>query len=98
MAAGLPVVSTDVGGVREILGDPPVGYLAPAGDDRKLAEGIVQLGNNPELHRAWSEQGRRRAFDLFSEQTMHARYAEIFDSVLNPPWQSQRHSKAAMTQ
>jgi glycosyltransferase involved in cell wall biosynthesis len=94
MAAGLPVVSTDVGGVGEILGDPPVGFLAPAGDDRKLAEGILQLASNPEIHRAWSEDGRQRAFEIFSEQTMHARYAEIFDSVIA---RSPSPSSAALT-
>lgn len=97
MAAGLPVVSTDVGGVREILGDPPVGYLAPAGDDWKLAEGVIHLANNPPIRKVWSEQGRRRAFEIFSEQTMHARYAEIFDSVIGRTGPSHSHSNAALT-
>ncbi len=44
MAAGLPVVSTDVGGVREILGDPPVGLLAPSGEDQILAEALISPG------------------------------------------------------
>ncbi len=82
MAARLPVVSTDVGGVREILGDPPVGLLAPSGDDEKLAEALTRLAKEPALRTKLGEQGCRRAFDMFSEQTMHARYAEIFDEVI----------------
>lgn len=82
MAAGLPVVSTDVGGVREILGDPPIGHLASAGDDPMLAEGIRQLAKDPILREKWSGLGRQRAFEVFSEQTMHAQYARIFDEVI----------------
>ena len=83
MAAGLPIVSTDVGGVREILGDPPIGAVAPAGDDRQLAASLINLAKNPAQRRQWSESGRQRAFEVFSEQTMHAQYDRIFDEVLN---------------
>jgi L-malate glycosyltransferase len=85
MAAGLPVVSTDIGGVREILGDPPIGRLAPAGDDNQLAQALIELAEKPALRREWGERGRQRAFDLFSEQTMHAQYADIFDEVIGSP-------------
>ncbi len=40
LAHGVPVVSTDCGGPREILNSPTLGRLAPVGDDAALAEGI----------------------------------------------------------
>ncbi len=82
MAAELPVVSTDVGGLREILGDPPVGKLSPAGDDLQLAEALIEFAEQPALRKKLGERGRKRAFEIFSEQTMHGQYAEIFDEVL----------------
>jgi glycosyltransferase involved in cell wall biosynthesis len=85
MAAGLPIVSTDVGGVREILGDPTVGRLAPAGNDQELANALTRLADDPGLRMGLGEQGRRRAFEIFSEQTMHAQYAEVFDEVIGRP-------------
>lgn len=47
MAAGLPVVGTDIPGIREAVGEEGVMYLAPPGDYVKLAEIIVHLANNP---------------------------------------------------
>lgn len=82
MAAGLPVVSTDVGGVREILGDPPIGKLAPAKASRQLAEALIELANDPAERQSLGNQGRQRAFEVFSEQSMHRQYAEIFTDVL----------------
>lgn len=82
MAAKLPVVSTDVGGLREILGDPPLGKLAPAGEDQKLADALIELAEDSALCQELGEQGCVRAFELFSEQAMHAQYAEIFDQAL----------------
>ena len=43
MAAGLPVVATDVGGVREAIRRRRNGLLVPSGDDEKMAEGIIRL-------------------------------------------------------
>ena len=38
MAAGLPVVATDVGGVREAVVEGETGYIVPSGDDAQMAE------------------------------------------------------------
>jgi glycosyltransferase involved in cell wall biosynthesis len=97
MAAGLPVVSTDVGGVREILGDPAVGKLAPAGDDQQLAQALIELAENSRLRMEWGERGRDRAFEMFSEQTMHAQYAEIFDEVIGVPRHREPLPETAVT-
>ena len=82
MAAGLPVVSTDVGGVREILGEPLIGRLAPAGDEHQLAEALTELAEAPSLRKELGEKGRLRVFEVFSEETMHSQYAQIFDDVI----------------
>jgi glycosyltransferase involved in cell wall biosynthesis len=43
LAAGTPVVATDVGGVREVLRDGENGILVPAGDQAALTEGIRRV-------------------------------------------------------
>jgi glycosyltransferase involved in cell wall biosynthesis len=43
MAAGLPVVATDVGGVREAIEDGVTGYVVPAGDWKQLAKQILEV-------------------------------------------------------
>ena len=47
MAAGLPVVSTDVGGIKDIVTDN--GILVPSEDSLAMEEAILKLINNPSL-------------------------------------------------
>src|SRR5207248_3814804 len=51
MAAGLPVVATDVGGLREVVADGLTGLLAPAKDAAALADCVWRLAGDPELRR-----------------------------------------------
>ncbi len=48
MAAGRPVVATDVGGAREAIVHGESGYLVPAGDHDRMAEHIISLLQRPE--------------------------------------------------
>jgi L-malate glycosyltransferase len=77
MAAGVPVVSTDVGGVAEILEH---GLLAPAGDAAGLADAIVRLASDPRLRTRMVAVGRARAFQL-SEQQMHKQYVTLYQEM-----------------
>ncbi|MEM6528972.1 MAG: glycosyltransferase, partial [Chloroflexota bacterium] len=47
LAAGCPVVSTDVGGVRELLDGGVFGRLVPDGDARAMADAILETLDNP---------------------------------------------------
>ena len=59
LAAGVPGVSTDVGGVGDLIQSPEVGLLAPFGDARGLANHVVKLLADPALRRRMGEAGRR---------------------------------------
>lgn len=78
MAAGLPVVSTDVGGTAEVVVEGQTGSLAPARDDAALAGAILRLAGDPALRRRQGEAGRQRAKDRFSEQAMAERYDRAY--------------------
>ncbi len=66
MAAGVPVVASDVDGLREVVVDRVTGYMVPVNDDRTLAERLIQLLNNPEQAQAMGRNGRDRVSRLFS--------------------------------
>lgn len=66
MAAGLPVVGSDVDGLREVVEEGVTGYLVPAGNSHALAEAIVRLLENPKIANAMGERGRERVNLLFS--------------------------------
>jgi glycosyltransferase involved in cell wall biosynthesis len=59
LASGVPGVSTDVGGVRDVIEDGVSGLLAPFGDARALASHVTLLLHEPAMARAMGERGRR---------------------------------------
>jgi L-malate glycosyltransferase len=60
-AMGLPVVSTDVGGIRDLLSDGVSGLLVPDGDVDTMAEAILRLVGDPPLAERLSTNGRALA-------------------------------------
>ena len=71
MACGCPVVSTDCpSGPREILAGGEYGILVPPKDPEKLAQGILQVLENPDLQRELSERGKQRALDFTVEKAV----------------------------
>jgi glycosyltransferase involved in cell wall biosynthesis len=82
MAAGLPVVATQVGGTGEVVLDGSTGLLAPSGDAAALAERILQIAENPALGKQMGQRGCERARDVFSESQMLARYVQLYQEML----------------
>jgi glycosyltransferase involved in cell wall biosynthesis len=70
MAAGLPVVGTDVAGIPEEIADGETGYVVPPGDAAALAAAIGRLADDPTRARALGEAGRRRAAQRFAVDRM----------------------------
>ena len=72
MATGLPIVSTDAGGIRYLVRDGIHGLMVPQRDPAALAEAIVRLASEPELRRAMGERNRRavegRAWPAIAKQ------------------------------
>jgi glycosyltransferase involved in cell wall biosynthesis len=65
MAAGLPCIATDVGGVREVLGGG-AGILVPPGNVKALSAAMEQLIAEPGLAAALGAGGRKRIEEQFS--------------------------------
>jgi hypothetical protein len=68
MAAGRPVVATNVGGSPEIVVDGETGYLVPLHDIEAMADRLVSLVANPELAGRMGEAGRARVQSLFGAE------------------------------
>ena len=65
MAVGLPVVVTDVGGMREAVTDGVEGRVVPPRDPAALAAALLELAADAPLRAAMGERGRRRASKHF---------------------------------
>jgi glycosyltransferase involved in cell wall biosynthesis len=76
MAAGLPVIATDVGGVRELVVEGETGLLVPPAESVAMAAALERLLAQPELRRRLGTAGRRRArehFDIRAARDAHVR-------------------------
>lgn len=82
MAAGKPVVATDVGGAAEVIAEGETGYLVRPDDDVMLAARIQKVLADPGLARRLGESGRARAVQHFSEQALLANTVGLYDSLL----------------
>jgi phosphatidylinositol alpha-mannosyltransferase len=61
MAAGVPVVASDIAGYREVVRGDVDGLLVPPKDPRALADGVARVLSEPDLARTFSAAGRERA-------------------------------------
>lgn len=84
MAAGLPIVATDVGGNRETLGDGAAGLLVPpkAG---AIAEAIQRLIDHPEEAQVLGARARERAVREYALETMIGRYEAFYEQLTHEP-------------
>jgi glycosyltransferase involved in cell wall biosynthesis len=82
MSAGLPIISTRVGGIAEVVSDGVTGFLAAAGDDLTLSEHVLRLGADPALRSHMGDQGHLRARTFFSEVRMHNSYQRLYEEML----------------
>ena len=82
MAAGIPVVATDVGGVRDVITPEVTGLLVPPDDAAALATALARLLDTPELAARLGDAGREWARARSAELSSPTRMAEIYRAVL----------------
>jgi glycosyltransferase involved in cell wall biosynthesis len=82
MAAGVPCISTAVGGARDLIVDGGTGYLVPPGDAEALAGRVIRFVDSPELRRQMGEAGRARAAEHFSVEEMVRQHEALFDELM----------------
>jgi glycosyltransferase involved in cell wall biosynthesis len=82
MAAGLPMVVTDVGGNGEAVADGETGFVVPARDAGALSEAIVKLASEPSLRAKQGKKARARVEAQFSIQTCVSKYDRLYSALL----------------
>jgi glycosyltransferase involved in cell wall biosynthesis len=82
MAAGRPVVATDVGGAREAIVEGETGYLVPSGNAELMAKRVVSLLLDPAKARLMGEQGRRVVEEKFSSRALLQKTEALYERLL----------------
>lgn len=88
MRAGLPVVASDVGGVREAVVDGLTGFLVPRGDVSHLRERLGVLLTDPKLRVQMGMAARKRYEEHFTAERMVEAVWEVYTRLLGQSWPS----------
>ena len=83
MAAGLPVVSTRVEGIPQVVRDGQDGVLAAPGDPQALADALLRFTRGENDPAAMGDSGRQRQRERFSDVSMAAGIASVYQEVLD---------------
>ncbi|MBM3273253.1 glycosyltransferase family 4 protein, partial [Candidatus Kaiserbacteria bacterium] len=82
MFTGLPVISTPVGAITEIIGDGRTGLIVPPQDTRALAENIARLLADRDLARRLGVAARTEAVVRFGYELMTSRMETSFRNTI----------------
>jgi glycosyltransferase involved in cell wall biosynthesis len=82
MAAGRPVVATNVGGAAELIREGETGYLVPAGDDEMMAARLIDLLRDPNRSRMMGDAGKRIVEEQVSCEAQLSRTEDLYERLL----------------
>lgn len=82
MAAGLPVVATNVGGNAEAVENEVSGFIVPAEDPQALADAVLQLLCDPARAKLMGEAGKKLVADKFTTEAMMQRITTVYNQLL----------------
>lgn len=83
MACGVPVISSDAGGLPEVIGHETSGFTYPVGDIDRMAKAAIGLLTNDKQYKEFSMASMERATTLFSAKKMVKLYEELYYRVLD---------------
>lgn len=81
MAVGLPVVTSDISALKNLVGD--TGILIPDGNPDKAAGAMAKLLRNAALRKQLGNNAKKRIIDNFSEKIMIDKTVELYKKLLN---------------
>jgi len=81
MAAGVPVVATEVGGNPELVTDGETGLLVPPGDETKLVEALAHLVRDPLVRAQYARRSREFARSHFHIDEICRRFEQLYLEV-----------------
>jgi glycosyltransferase involved in cell wall biosynthesis len=82
MAMGIPVVSSAIGGVGEIVFDGRTGFMVPPGDVAALAEAIEKIWSDQDRYQAMKDNARELIASQFDKETQFGRFLDHFQALI----------------
>jgi len=83
MAAGVPCIASDIGGIRDIISAPSYGILVPVGNVKAMSDAIVKLAGDERLRQEIGQNSTVRVREKFSLDVMADKIIDLYKEVLN---------------
>jgi len=83
MACGLPVISSSVGGLPELIRHNETGFIAEIGDIDRMAKYTLELLSNERKYKIFSDNARSRAVDVFDKSQVVPMYENYYKTILD---------------
>lgn len=81
MSSGLPVVSTNVGGIPSLIQEGKTGFMSPASDAVTMAANICRLLEDPDLCEKMGQAGRDAVVQNFAFEAMVKSHQDLFERL-----------------
>lgn len=82
LAAGLPIISTNVGGIADFVTNGKNGFLVEVNDDQKFAENLNLLATDKILRQTMAKKGRQQVETTFSCRRLVADMVKLYNQLI----------------
>ena len=83
MAAEIPIVATNVGGIAKVLNNGRAGRLVEPGNKRDLKDAILSISQDPKVMDHRIAYAKKRVLEKYSSRSMALKYHAIYKTVLS---------------
>ncbi|MCK4851214.1 MAG: glycosyltransferase, partial [Phycisphaerae bacterium] len=83
MSCAVPTVTTNVGGLSEVVAAGQSGFLDEVGDIESMSKHVLEILENEELAAKMGQAGRARAQQLFEQSLIVPKYLKLYERLLS---------------
>lgn len=94
LSAGLPIISAFEGELRDIIEKHKIGFYFPPNDKKTLANCILELYNNPQMYKEFSNNASKLFEEAFDAEKIYTQYVEHIRKIVEVHNTEQRNAHA----
>jgi glycosyltransferase involved in cell wall biosynthesis len=82
MACGVPVISSSVGGIPELIEHNKTGFIAEFADVDRMAKYTLELLTNKKKFNSFAKNSRNRSVEFFEKKLIVPQYIRYYEKIL----------------
>ena len=82
MSCGVPIITTDCGGMKEAIENEIEGLIVPIWNEETMAEALIQLAKNRDLRKRMGDAGRKRMNREFTLDDQISNFKQLIQKTI----------------